>query len=77
MRWESVNLGLLLIIALILICPISMWWMMRARHGRHGRGMHDRMNEGKDRDMGRDPQHGAQPGTERSDKVAGDQRRGA
>lgn len=31
MTWE-----LLLLLAVVLACPISMWWMMRSRRGEHG-----------------------------------------
>ena len=34
--------GLLLLVLVVLACPIGMMWMMRRRHGAHGRHTHDR-----------------------------------
>ena len=34
--------GLLLLGLVVLACPIGMMWMMRRRHGAHGRDAHDR-----------------------------------
>lgn len=39
------ELGTLLLVALVLACPIGMMWMMRGKHGRHeshSRGTDDR-----------------------------------
>ena len=32
--------GILVLVLFVAACPISMMWMMRRKHGGHGRGMH-------------------------------------
>lgn len=43
MNWGNLNVGTLLLIAIVLVCPISMIWMMRGRsNDTTPRGNHER-----------------------------------
>lgn len=41
------ELGILLLAALVLVCPISMMWMMRGRHRKHDMHVHGSDDRGQ------------------------------